>query len=60
MNAYRKYVIAARRRLSVLPNVAIRIVIGTSESYNSEAGRENGIASVKANAPTAAVEDETA
>lgn len=35
-------------------------VIGTSESYNSEAARENGIASVKANAPTAAVEDETA
>ena len=35
-------------------------VIGTSESYNSEAGRENGIASVQANAPTAAVEDATA
>ena len=34
-------------------------VIGTSESYNSEASRDNGIASVKANAATAPVEDET-
>ncbi len=35
-------------------------IIGSSEGYNSEAARDNGIASVKANAPTAAVEDETA
>ncbi|MCW4454155.1 YegP family protein [Flavobacterium sp. MXW15] len=35
-------------------------VIGTSELYESEAGRENGIASVKSNAPDAAVVDETA
>lgn len=35
-------------------------VIGTSEMYESESGRENGIASVAANAPTAEVVDETA
>jgi len=35
-------------------------VIGTSEMYESEAGRENGIASVKTNGPDAAVVDETA
>lgn len=35
-------------------------IIGTSEGYNSEAARDKGIASVKANAPTAAIEDETA
>ena len=34
-------------------------IIGSSESYNSEAARDNGIASVKANAPEAKVEDET-
>ena len=35
-------------------------VIGSSEMYESEASRENGIASVKANAPEASVVDETA
>ena len=35
-------------------------IIGTSESYNSEAARENGIESVKKNAPAAPVVDETA
>ena len=35
-------------------------VIGTSEMYESEAGRDNGIASVKENAPGAEVVDETA
>ena len=35
-------------------------VIGSSEMYESEAGRENGIASVKTNAPDAEVVDETA
>jgi uncharacterized protein len=35
-------------------------VIGASESYSSEAARDNGIESVKTNAPTAAVDDETA
>ena len=35
-------------------------VIGTSESYESEAGRDNGIESVKKNAPEARVEDLTA
>ena len=35
-------------------------VIGSSEMYESEAGRENGIASVKNNAPGADVVDETA
>lgn len=35
-------------------------VIGTSEMYESEAGRENGIESVKKNAPDATVEDTTA
>jgi len=35
-------------------------VIGTSESYESEAGRDNGIESVKKNAPEAEVEDLTA
>lgn len=34
-------------------------VIGNSEMYESEAGRENGIESVKKNAPDASVEDET-
>ncbi|MBR9652119.1 DUF1508 domain-containing protein [Thalassovita aquimarina] len=35
-------------------------VIGTSESYESEAGRDNGIESVKKNAPDADVKDLTA
>lgn len=35
-------------------------VIGTSEMYESEASRENGIESVKKNAPGATVEDTTA
>lgn len=35
-------------------------IIGSSEMYESEAGRENGIESVKKNAPDATVEDETA
>ena len=35
-------------------------VIGSSEMYESTAARENGIESVKANAPDAAVVDETA
>ena len=34
-------------------------VIGSSEMYESEASRENGIESVKKNAPDAAVDDET-
>ena len=33
-------------------------VIGSSESYNSEAARDAGIESVKANAPAAPIEDE--
>lgn len=32
-------------------------VIGTSEMYESESARENGISSVKTNAPDAVVED---
>ncbi|MEZ5047567.1 MAG: YegP family protein [Chitinophagaceae bacterium] len=35
-------------------------VIGTSQMYASEDSRENGIASVKSNAPDAAVEDQSA
>ncbi|CAN0656798.1 YegP family protein [Nitratireductor aquimarinus] len=35
-------------------------VIGTSESYSSESARENGIQSVKNNAPDAKLEDLTA
>lgn len=35
-------------------------VIGTSEMYESEQNREEGIASVKSNAPEASVEDQTA
>ncbi|HWA93307.1 MAG TPA: YegP family protein [Terracidiphilus sp.] len=35
-------------------------IIGSSEGYNSESARDHGIASVKANAPEAAVVDETA
>ena len=35
-------------------------VIGTSESYTTAAARDNGIESVKKNAPTADVEDQTA
>lgn len=34
-------------------------VIGTSEMYNSGAARDNGIASVKSNAPMASVVDQT-
>lgn len=34
-------------------------IIGTSEMYDSEAGRDNGIASVKTNAPDAEVVDLT-
>lgn len=34
-------------------------IIGSSEMYESEASRDNGIASVTANAPDATVEDET-
>lgn len=33
-------------------------VIGKSQMYESEAGRDNGIASVKTNAPGASVEEE--
>jgi uncharacterized protein YegP (UPF0339 family) len=34
-------------------------VIGTSEMYESESSRENGIASVKRNAPGATIVDQT-
>lgn len=34
-------------------------VIGASESYSSEAARENGIESVKKNAPDAVIDDQT-
>lgn len=34
-------------------------IIGSSQMYEAEAGRDNGIASVKENAPTATIEDET-
>jgi uncharacterized protein YegP (UPF0339 family) len=34
-------------------------VIGTSETYSSESARDNGIASVKTNAPAATTEDKT-
>jgi hypothetical protein len=34
-------------------------IIGTSELYESEAGRNTGISSVKKNAPAATVDDET-
>lgn len=33
-------------------------IIGTSEMYSSEAARDAGIASVKANAPTATIDDQ--
>lgn len=35
------------------------MVIGTSEMYESQSGRDNGIAEVKKNAPGADVEDST-
>ena len=35
-------------------------VIGTSEMYESESSRDNGIVSVKSNAPDATVNDQTA
>lgn len=38
---------------------ANRQVIGTSGSYDSESGRDNGIASVGRNAPDATVDDQT-
>ena len=34
-------------------------VIGTSEMYETAAGRDNGIESVKTNAPTAETDDQT-
>ena len=34
-------------------------IIGTSEMYTTKASRENGIASVKTNAPIAGIEDTT-
>lgn len=34
-------------------------IIGTSEQYESEASRENGIDSVKNNAPNASLDDQT-
>lgn len=34
-------------------------VIGTSEMYETTSGRDNGIESVKTNAPTAPVDDQT-
>lgn len=34
-------------------------VIGTSQSYKSLSGRDNGIESVKKNAPAAAIDDQT-
>ena len=34
-------------------------IIGTSESYTSVSGRDNGIESVKKNAPEAAIDDQT-
>ena len=34
-------------------------VIGTSEMYETAAGRDNGIESVKTNAPTATTDDQT-
>lgn len=34
-------------------------IIGTSEMYESESGRDNGIKSVKENAPGAATDDQT-
>lgn len=34
-------------------------IIGTSEMYESEASRDNGIESVKTNAPDATVDDQT-
>ena len=34
-------------------------VVGSSQMYESEASRDNGIESVKTNAPDASVEDET-
>jgi len=33
-------------------------IIGTSEMYESESGRDNGIASVKSNAPGASIAEE--
>jgi uncharacterized protein YegP (UPF0339 family) len=35
-------------------------IIGSSEMYESEASRDNGIESVKSNAPEATIEDQTA
>jgi uncharacterized protein YegP (UPF0339 family) len=34
-------------------------IIGTSEMYETEASRDNGIASVKSNAPEATIDDQT-
>lgn len=34
-------------------------IVGTSEMYESESGRENGIESVKKNAPDASTDDQT-
>ena len=34
-------------------------IVGTSQMYNSEAARDNGIASVTTNAPDATIDDQT-
>lgn len=56
---YEKRTSAARQPYFVL-KAANNEVIGTSEMYNSAAARDNGIASVKANAPGATTVDLTA
>ena len=56
-NFERKETKSGAQRFNLL--AANKQVIGTSESYKSNAARENGIASVKKNAPDAAIDDLT-
>ncbi|WP_343725889.1 YegP family protein [Herbaspirillum huttiense] len=50
---------AASQPYSFVLKAANGEVIGRSENYAAESGRENGIASVKTNGPTKVVYDET-
>jgi uncharacterized protein DUF1508 len=47
------------RQVPLQPAREQRQVIATSETYNSKAAAENGIRSVKENAPKATVDDQT-
>ncbi len=56
-----KFVISTRKNGEFQFNLkaANGQIIGTSEMYESEAGRSNGIKSIQENAPDASIDDTT-